>query len=183
MAQRPALNLKGFFVNELTGPSSDGPHRAERIAHPESPRLRRIRFISKLLDQSIVLPGGYRIGLDPLMGLVPGVGDLLASSIAFYLVYQAARMGVPKRVLLRMSGNILLEGLVGQIPILGDLFDAVWKANVRNRNLVEQHYRPGQPERSVRAIIGFLAMLFAGVISAIGVAIWLLVQALLSLFR
>src|SRR5688572_32236896 len=106
--------------------------RAERIVYPANPRLQRIRFVSNLLDQCITLPGGMRIGLDPIVGLVPAVGDLAATAMSLYLVYEAARLGLPKRILLRMLGNVALETLMGTFPVLGDLFDAVWKANMRN---------------------------------------------------
>src|SRR5688572_10774277 len=80
--------------------------RAERILYPVNPRLQRIRFISNLLDQCIALPGGMRIGIDPIIGLVPVAGDLIATSLSLYLVYEAARLGLPKRILLRMLFNV-----------------------------------------------------------------------------
>ncbi|MBA4148418.1 MAG: DUF4112 domain-containing protein [Verrucomicrobia bacterium] len=139
------------------------PIRPTRIEYPLSPRLRRVRFLSNLLDQSIVLPGGYRIGLDPIIGLVPGIGDVVAAGFAAYIVYEGARMGIAKRVLLKMSGNVLIETLVGTIPLLGDIFDATWKANVRNAKLIEKHYNPAEPERSKRKVIGFVLFIFFGI--------------------
>lgn len=135
------------------------------IQHVESPRLRHIRVFARLLDQSILLPGGYRIGIDPIIGLIPGIGDLIGTALSLYLVYQAARLGISKSVLLRMSGNVLLEMLIGEIPILGDIFDAVWKANVRNARLVELHHRPMQPERSAKKIFWFMVILVFGILS------------------
>lgn len=150
------------------------------IQYEESPRLRRIRVASRLLDESIVLPGGYRIGLDPLIGLIPGIGDLVAATFSFYVIYQAARLGLPKLVLLRMCGNVLIEALVGEIPILGDIFDAVWKANIRNTRLAELHHRPTQPERPLRNIMLGIVFAFFVVIALIAAAaaglVWLFLQ-------
>jgi hypothetical protein len=147
-------------MDDASMPSGDSPIRPERIVYAESPRLHRIRFMSRLLDSSIVLPGGYRIGIDPIVGLIPGFGDFIGAALSFYLVYEAARLGLPKRVLLRMCGNVLIEVLVGEIPLLGDIFDAVWKANLRNARLVEMHYHPTQPERPLKRIFLKIFLLF-----------------------
>lgn len=101
--------------------------------------LSRVRNLAQLLDSSIALPGGYRIGIDGLIGLIPGIGDAAAASISTYIVVEAARMGASTTTLIRMMGNILLELLVGIIPVLGDLFDFVWKANNRNVALLERN--------------------------------------------
>jgi hypothetical protein len=150
-------------------PPQNQPVRPVKIEYEESPRLRRIRFLAQLFDQSIVLPGGYRIGIDPILGLIPGIGDAMGTMLSLYIIYEAARLGIPKRILLRMCGNTLLESLVGEIPILGDIFDAVWKANVRNMRLIEMHYRPAQTERPMRNIFFAMALLFAFIV-AIGFA-------------
>ena len=120
--------------------------------------------MSRLLDQSIVLPGGFRIGLDPLIGLIPGLGDIVATSLSFYIVYQAARLGLPKRILAKMCGNIILEGLIGEIPLIGDIFDAVYKANYRNAQLVELHHAPAHEERSVMKVLSWVLMWYLGVL-------------------
>ncbi len=106
---------------------------------PTDEALSRVRQLARLLDSSIALPGGYRIGLDGLIGLVPGIGDAAAASISAYIVIQAARMGASTTTLIRMMGNILLELLVGIVPVVGDLFDFVWKANNRNVALLERN--------------------------------------------
>ena len=141
------------------------PIQAQRIEYPESPRLNRMRRLTRLLDTSIGLPGGYRIGIDPILGLLPGIGDFLGASLSFYLIYEAARLGMPKRILFKMTVNVLVETLVGEIPILGDLFDMAWKANFRNMRMVEAHYNPAQPERSAAQIILPVAAFFAVVLA------------------
>jgi len=145
------------------------PVRPVKIEYEESPRLRRVRFIARLFDQSIILPGGYRIGIDPIIGLIPGIGDVIGTVFSFYIIYEAIRLGIPKRILLRMCGNVLLESIVGEIPILGDIFDAVWKANIRNLQLIELHHRPAQPERPIRNVFFAITLLFATIV-VIGLA-------------
>lgn len=156
--------------------------RAERIAYPPNPRLERVRFISNLLDQCIVLPGGFRIGIDPILGLIPGIGDVIAAGLSLYMVYQAALLGLRKRVLLRMLGNVAIEALVGTFPLLGDVFDAVWKANMRNLRLIELHYSPSNPGRSgtrlTRWILVVLGLFLAGYLAIV----YLVLRAILSLF-
>ncbi|MDP5290914.1 DUF4112 domain-containing protein [Oceanimonas sp. CHS3-5] len=93
-----------------------------------------------LLDSAIRLPGGFRIGLDGIMGLVPGVGDLAGAALSSYILLQAARMKLPAGVLARMGFNVLLEVLIGSIPILGDLFDFGFKANRRNVRLMGEYF-------------------------------------------
>jgi hypothetical protein len=121
--------------------------RAERIVYPPNARLERVRFLARLLDTCFILPGGYRIGIDPILGLIPGVGDLIGAGLSLYLVREASKLGISKWILLRMLGNVGLEALIGLVPVIGDLFDAAFKANVRNLRLLELHYSPGRTSR------------------------------------
>ncbi len=106
----------------------------------QSRRVReKLQALAWWLDASIRLPGGFRIGVDAVLGLVPFLGDILGLLISGYIVVQAARLRVPHSVLLRMLLNVGVEGLVGQAPLLGDVFDATWKANLRNVRLLEEH--------------------------------------------
>jgi hypothetical protein len=102
-------------------------------------RVARLRSLAVLLDTAIRLPGGIRIGADSVLGLAPGVGDALTTLMAAYIVFEAHRLGVPKHKLLRMAGNAAIDGLVGSIPILGDLFDVAFRANIRNIRIIEEH--------------------------------------------
>jgi hypothetical protein len=90
-------------------------------------RLQRLRRLSWVLDRSIPI-GRWRIGLDPILGLFPGAGDWIGAVLSLYVVYESARLGAPAHLLARMGGNILVEALVGTVPILGDLFDFAWQA-------------------------------------------------------
>jgi hypothetical protein len=129
----------------------------QRIDYPVNRRLARMRTLSRLLDTAIRLPGGFRIGIDPIIGLVPGIGDVIASLLSLWLVYDAARLGISKSVLARMVLNIAIETVVGAVPVLGDFIDAAWKANVRNMRLVEAHYVPTLKERSFKTLFIFVA--------------------------
>jgi Domain of unknown function (DUF4112) len=103
-------------------------------------KLRRIRKIAKLLDTAIGIPGTkFRIGLDPILGLIPGGGDLVGAAISAYMIYLATSFGLEKSKVNQMIKNIALETTVGFVPIVGDLFDAYFKANIRNLDILEQH--------------------------------------------
>jgi hypothetical protein len=99
----------------------------------------RLKALAWLLDSSIRLPGGFRIGVDAILGLVPFLGDLLGVLLSGYIVVQAARLRAPLIILLRMMLNVAVEGLIGLIPVAGDIFDANWKANQRNVGLLEAY--------------------------------------------
>jgi Domain of unknown function (DUF4112) len=103
-------------------------------------RLRRIRALALLLDNALPIPGtSYRIGIDPLLGLIPGIGDLLTFGLSVFIVAEAKKLGAPPELLRRMHVNILIDLVAGTVPILGDIFDAGWKANSRNLALLEEH--------------------------------------------
>ncbi|MEN9870538.1 MAG: hypothetical protein RLZZ171_1526 [Cyanobacteriota bacterium] len=103
-------------------------------------KLRRIRKIAKLLDTAIGIPGTkFRIGLDPILGLIPGGGDLVGAAISAYMIYLATSFGLEKSKVSQMIKNIALETTVGFVPIVGDIFDVYFKANIRNLDILEQH--------------------------------------------
>lgn len=146
---------------------------------PADPALARVRRLAHLLDDSIRIPGVGRIGVDPLLGLVPGVGDAAGSVLSLYILVEAARLGASRAVLLRMAVNIGVETLLGAVPALGDLFDAGWKANARNVRLLNDYLeRPGATRR---ASWGFLLLLVAVLLVVYGaaIAVWLFLLGLL----
>ena len=149
----------------------DDAHRRDRATAAGGPRadadarLASARLLARLLDDSIPIPGtSYRIGIDPLIGLVPGIGDVLGALLSTWLVGIASRLGAPPAVIARMGLNIAVEALVGAIPVAGDVFDAGWKANMRNLRLLEGWLeRPGQTRRSSRALVaGIVVAVLAG---------------------
>jgi hypothetical protein len=147
----------------------------------EHEALTRVRNLARLLDTSIPLPGGFRIGWDAVLGLIPGVGDGAGALFSAYIVLQAVRLGAPREVLVRMAGNVALEAVMGAVPLLGDVFDAAFKANVRNVRLLEQHLAaPGTTRRASRAwVIGVLVVLLMLFSLAMVLAV-LAVRALVS---
>jgi hypothetical protein len=120
-------------TSERPQPSSQR-ESAQRARQRES-----LQRLARVLDSAIPLPGGFRIGLDGIVGLLPGVGDMLGALFSSFIVAQASRLGAPAPVILRMAGNIALDTLAGAVPVLGDLFDFAWKANLRNVQLLERH--------------------------------------------
>ncbi len=150
-----------------------------RTLDPRS--LERLRRLGHLLDNSFRVPGtNLRFGLDAIIGLVPGVGDLAGGALSLYIIVEAARLGVPRPLLARMGYNVAVDVLVGAVPVLGDLFDAGFKANLRNLALVQQHVdRPVLARRSGRRFAATLAIgLF--LLLAAAVALGILVVRLLD---
>ena len=110
----------------------EGPDRAAIIGEFDR--------VARLLDSRWRIPGtGIRFGLDPLVGLVPGLGDVATGLVSAYIVVMARRLGLPNHVMARMVGNIALDVVVGAIPLLGSVFDLFYKANRRNFRLLQQH--------------------------------------------
>jgi Domain of unknown function (DUF4112) len=104
--------------------------------------LRRLERLARLLDSEFrILGTGIRFGLDGVIGLAPGIGDAVGFALSSYIVMEAWRMGTPPQILLRMIANIVVDSAVGAVPIAGDLFDFVWKANRRNIDLLLRHGR------------------------------------------
>jgi hypothetical protein len=101
-------------------------------------RLTRIDALATLLDTAFIVPGtNVRFGFDALLGLVPGIGDAVTTAMSLYLVHEARQLGVPRYLLLRMLGNVAIDGIVGAVPVLGDAFDVMWRANRRNVRLLQ----------------------------------------------
>lgn len=129
------------------GPVPDGRARRNVEATVGTPEgaLERARAMATLLDESIRVPGlGYRVGLDPLLGVVPVGGDVVAAAASLYVVAEAANAGVPSRTLARMVALVAVDLVVGSIPVVGTLFDAVWKANRWNVAALERHVERGR---------------------------------------
>ncbi|WP_414755124.1 DUF4112 domain-containing protein [Anabaena sp. CCY 9910] len=102
--------------------------------------IKRLRKLSRLLDTVITIPGTpIAIGIDPLIGFIPIGGDVLGLILSSYIVFEARRLGVPKKILSRMIFNIIIDSLLGSFPIIGDLFDFAWTANEYNIKLIEKH--------------------------------------------
>lgn len=148
----------------------------------EHDRLERLRRLGYLLDNSIPIPGTrYRVGLEALVGLVPGLGDLVGGGFSAWIILQAARLGAPPSLLARMGWNLLVDMIVGAVPVLGDLFDAGFKANLRNLALLEGHVAgPAASRQASRRFVAVLALLLVLLVVGAATLAVFLVQLLLS---
>jgi hypothetical protein len=123
----------------------------------------RLRQLAWLLDSSIPIPGTrFTIGIEALIGLFPFIGDLIGVVLSSYILGEAARLGAPRSVLMRMGFNVGLEGVVGIVPFAGDVFDAAFKANQRNVRLLESWL--DEPRRTTHSSRLFGVALVAGVV-------------------
>lgn len=149
--------------------------RSDGVVGTRKPReLERLRTLARLLDSAMQIPGTrIRFGLDALIGLVPGIGDAIGAVFSAYIIYQAARLGASRTTLVRMLANVGLDTIVGEIPLLGDLFDVGWKSNIRNLDLLEQHIEQPAAARagSRRVLLWLGAGLFILLVAVIALGI------------
>jgi len=129
-----------------------------------------LKYLAKWMDNAFVVPGlGWRFGLDPIIGLIPVVGDLATTLISLYIIAAAAQMQVPRSTLARMGLNIAIDSVAGAIPLVGNLFDFAWKANALNMQLLERHANATPDQRHKH---GFWDWLFvSGMILAVIVVV------------
>lgn len=150
-------------------------------------RLTHLRQLARFLDTAVRIPGtNIRFGLDALVGLIPGVGDVTTGLASVFVILSAAQMGVPPAVLARMVLNVAVDTGIGVIPLVGDFFDVAWKSNSRNVALLEQYMLAPEQERrrNVRTnrmqVIGIITLLLMvvvlGIIGAVALVRWI-VQA------
>jgi hypothetical protein len=139
--------------------------------------LAEVEAIAWLLDNSIPVPltGGRRVGLDAVIGLVPILGDALGAGIGLFVVWRAARLGVPRVAVARMLVTSAIDMAVGAIPVVGDAFDLWFKANSRNLRVMRRYLE--QPDASTRGEWGTLAALIGSVILVVVIVGWLIVTA------
>lgn len=113
----------------------------ERVVPPHEAAKARVEWLADFLDTKYRIPGlGYRFGWDSILGLIPGIGDAVAGLMSVYLIWEARRAGAGPGLVLRMVYNMLADTILGAVPILGDLFDFAFKANLRNAELLKEHY-------------------------------------------
>ena len=142
--------------------------------------LKHLGHLAKLMDAQFRVPGtDIRFGLDGIIGLIPGAGDLSTFAVSGYMVWIMANNGASGFVLAKMTLNILIDALLGSIPIIGDVFDIAFKANMRNMRLMQEHYEEGRHRGSAwKLIIPVLVVLFLIII----VIIWLTYKLLVKIF-
>ncbi|TZF82252.1 DUF4112 domain-containing protein [Pedobacter sp. BS3] len=150
--------------------------------HPQHVKLRWVERVSRLMDSQFRLPGThFRFGLDPLLNLIPVIGDLSGFAVSAALVITMAKYGVSRKVLILMVINVLADALIGVIPFIGQVFDFVYKANDRNIRLLKAHYEEGKHQGSGNGILLLLLILFLVFVFALAFIAWWLVRWLFSL--
>lgn len=144
-------------------------------------KARRVKKIAKLLDSNFRI-GPFKFGWDAILGLLPGVGDSVASLVSTFIVYEAVNKNMSRPTIIRMIINILIDSVVGSIPLVGDFTDVFWKANERNAQLFENELK--HPKPSSRNSAFWLILMGVGMVAAIILSVYLplkLLQILLSL--
>jgi Domain of unknown function (DUF4112) len=117
-------------------------------------RYRRLRHVAVLMDGVLRVPGTrFRFGLNSLIGLPPGAGDTMLAAVSLWIVWQGSKLGLPRKEIVRMLGNVAIEAALGSVPVLGDLFDVIWKANLRNLAIIEQHLAEERTKSSLAAAV------------------------------
>ncbi|HEX2141752.1 MAG TPA: DUF4112 domain-containing protein [Candidatus Limnocylindria bacterium] len=140
-----------------------------------------VELLAWLLDNSILIPGTrWRVGLDALVGLVPGVGDVVSGLFGLMVVGRAAQLGLPRVVLARMLANVALDFAFGSVPLAGDAFDAWYKAHARNVNLIRRHLDAPRASTASHWLF-FAGLLAVFVLLAVGI-VWLIGSLLGALF-
>ena len=132
-------------------------------------QLRHLETLAKLMDNQFRVPGtNFRFGLDAIIGLIPGAGDLTTFGISGFMVFIMAQNGASGAVLAKMILNVLIDTLIGSIPILGDAFDFGFKSNTKNIKLMKEHYLEGRHKggawKVVLPVMIIFLVLFAGVV-------------------
>ena len=150
-------------------------HRDDALT-PEivDPRIADVEALARWLDYAFTLPGGFRFGVAGIVGLVPGIGDVMDALISLYIVIRAIQLGVPRVTLARMLVNIGIEALAGSVPLIGDLFDVVFKANRRNYLLLKNHL--SQPRRQSMQDWLFLILTLLLVVASIALPVLALIE-------
>jgi hypothetical protein len=137
-------------------------------------RTKRVRVLARLLDSSIPVPGtSWKIGFDPIIGLIPGIGDLIGAVVSGYIIMEAVRADVPAVTLVRMMVNVGIDTLLGAVPAVGDVFDAAWKSNTMNVALLERHVAgieslPGSVPVKRRNVLGVIAIALIVLVLIVG---------------
>jgi hypothetical protein len=142
--------------------------------------VKDLGWLAKLMDAQFRVPGtNFRFGLDGLLGLIPGAGDLSTFAVSGYMLVIMARNGASGYVIARMALNILIDAIIGAIPIIGDIFDIAFKANMRNLKLMQEHYQEGRHRGGAWKIV--IPVLLVLLLIIIGL-IWLVYEFFKWLF-
>ena len=143
------------------------------------------RKFAEWLDSRFTIPGtNIKVGIDPILGLFTGIGDLAGAGLSIYFMYYATHLGAKSSVLLRMFMNILADMTIGAIPVLGDIFDIAWKANLRNAKLLEKlEENPDKLETESTVLMWILFVVLVAILIGVIIAVfWIFAEAWETLF-
>jgi hypothetical protein len=179
VSNRPLSSQASFPGNPVSGELLIPGDRAAGSRQVINQQV--LKHLATWLDNVFVVPGTrWRFGLDPIIGLIPIVGDLATTLISLYIIASAAQMQVPKSTLARMGLNIVIDSVVGAIPLVGNVFDFAWKANALNMQLLERHANASHLERKKHSwwdwllVGGMIAAVFAVVVGSLTSTFWLI---------
>jgi hypothetical protein len=166
MAENPEIILPGQSVQRRSS-SLDDEH---------------LELLARVLDDAFAVPGtNIRFGLDAIVGLIPGLGDLVTSAMSFLIVFAAWQRGLPRVTVARMVGNIAVDTLLGAMPIVGDLFDLAWKSNKKNMALLKRATADTGAKNQAKDWVALLFLVVAA-IAMIAIPVWVLVWLLQHAF-
>lgn len=153
--------------------------RVRQLTPVQEQRIAALRHVARLLDSAYEVPGTtYRVGLDPIVGLVPGIGDLVSPLFTIALLWQSQDLNLPRVVQWRMLFNVAIDTVIGIVPLVGDLFDFAWKANEMNIALLERHAFEERPASLAdwAFVVGLTVLLIALAALPFVLAGWLLTE-------
>jgi len=161
-------------LKEIT-PHAVPRYRQEALT-PEvvDPRLADVEAIARWFDYAFELPGGFRFGIAGIIGLIPGIGDLIDALVSLYIVVRAIQLGISRVAITRMLVNVGIEALAGSVPVIGDLFDIAFKANRRNYQILKNHITQTERQRTRDWL--FLVITVALVIASVALPVVVLIE-------
>jgi hypothetical protein len=149
----------------------------------QNKKVDELKALSMLLDSQFSGPFGLKFGLDGILGLIPGIGDLITTSMSVYIIFQAATLGCTPSTLARMGLNIVIENVVDIIPVFGHVFDFLWKANNKNIELLDQHIlNPRAVTLKSRFILGGIIVILLSLLTISAVMSYYVIQWFINLF-
>ena len=141
----------------------------EEIIELNEEKLLRLKLLSERLDNSIKIPGtNQKIGIDPIIGLIPILGDFIGVIFSTYIMYSGIKMGVSSKIVKKMATNLAIEFIIGSIPIIGDIFDALWKANKKNVELIEEATIENQENYNYLIIASLIVLILSLILVILG---------------
>ena len=171
-------------VPEIIVPGGSGPSTIRRTSSGLTDE--QLDSLADLIDSAFPIPGtNWRVGLDPIIGLIPGLGDIISSAFSFLIVFAAWQRNLPKVTIARMVGNIAIDTLVGAMPLLGDIFDAAWKSNKKNVAILKRATADQVGGAGLKAQArdwGALLLLVLAAAAMIAVPVWVLIWLLRHAF-